>query len=355
MKTRIFVIGLATLTLLAITVGATAAYTLSVSNTVDTPQQEVTIEGETFTISEASIFNPGTVMDVAVEQSDDTIQDYRVVLYNSQRDRVTQSRRQTGNQEFSFNTTNLAPGSYLFAVNDGNFQTVHPVVINGFKVTVQTRTEVTADEQWGVTAELERLDEDAEIERVEVVLWNPSSGEAIDNSSASAESERTYSTQQTAPEAAGIYELRVVVFGPSKVAGEDENEAIASSDAVEIEVNQPDRGDSPTPTPDEDESALNGGGTGGTSSDTEGGSDDAETEDSNGVTPTVTPTLTVTETVGNSTRASNDSTPTDSDVITPSERDSTLTETPPEEQPGFGIDGVVAALLGLILISARRR
>lgn len=340
---RALAVGVAVLLLVgAVTAAsASATYTLTVSNSVDGPAQEFTVEGETFGVSSLSYYERGEPIEASVTRSGGDGADYELLLYDSERRIEKDTRPQSGDGEFTFATDDLPAGTYVLVVDERDFEAVHPVVVQGYDVRFDTQTTVAAGESWTATADLDAYEDAPAVHSVEFVLLGEDTEERF---RASETAEGSYEATVTAPDGTGEYSFGVIVRGTNEVEdGEREPIAVGEPVTLSVESGGSDGGD-----------GADGG---------EGGEATATPADG---TATATPdgdpeTGMETET---DSRSTDDPTPTgtaDADgPITPAEPTAT-TDGPGDEaagvdeQPGLGAGTALAALLATLALLAARR
>lgn len=317
---------------------AAASYELEVSNSIDGPAQEFTVEGETFTVSSLSYHEPGDPIEASVTQSGGDGAEYELLLYDAERRIEKNTRPQSGDGGFTFATDDLSAGTYVLVVEEDDFEAVHPIVVQGYDVQFDTQTAVATGESWTATADLDAYEDAPAVHSVEFVLLGEDTEEQFE---ATATGEGSYEATVRAPERAGQYRFGVTVRGSNEVE-DGEREPIAVSDPVTLDVQ--DGG-----------SDVGDGADGG-----EGGEDTATPADgADTATPDVAPEVGETATESPSTVDPTGTADGDG-PITPSEPTGS-SDGPGNEgsgvgdQSGFGTGTVLAALLASLAVLAGRR
>jgi hypothetical protein len=219
------------------------ATSVTVSPAVDVPDRTTSFQGQTFTIRAIGRAQQGeklTVSTVAPAGGS-----YNIYLYNSDR-QIEKSRSATGEATVTFDTADLraGTGSYTVALyQDGVAQTIHPVVVPAYSVTLDAPTTVTTDEELSITGTLQTY-EDVTIERVEVVIVNADTTRR--ETVAQSESMRYATNVSTAGLAEGTYDVYLLVRGTKTM--QDQNELIALSDTQSLAVTAPSTPTTEAPT-----------------------------------------------------------------------------------------------------------
>lgn len=318
---------------------AAASYELEVSNSVDGPAQEFTVEGETVRVSSLSYYEPGDPIEASVTQSGGD-GEYELLLYDAERRIEKNTRPQSGDGEFTFATDDLSAGTYVLVVEEDDFEAVHPIVVQGYDVRFDTQTAVATGESWTATADLDGYEDAPAVHSVEFVLLGEDTEERFE---ATATGEGSYEATVRAPESAGQYSFGVTVRGTNEVE-DGEREPIAVSDPVTLDVQ------------DGGPDSEGGDGADGGGEDTATPADGADT-----ATPDGDPETGETATASPSTA---DPTPTgtaDGDGPTTPAEPTATTGGPGndgagvDDQPGFGVGAALVALLASLALLAARR
>lgn len=336
---------------------------------VDVPEQSVTFEGESYSISAIGMVDPDGSFDVVVEtDSDET---FNVNLRNSERDVVEARSRVTADETLTFDADGLAPGTYTLQVEDGLTQALGPVVVQAYDVsspepdhegaTVEPGDDVT------VTTTLTDL-EPRPISEVELVVWNGDSHDRLSMAEAGDHSyEKTVSDLEE-----GSYEMYVIVYGEDEIQDRDQKEMIAVSQPTSLAVQESDddNGDdpgsgetTPTPTPTETPSEK------ATETPTSTETSDATTTETPTETPTSTETSTETpdaNTTESPTEPATDTStdepaatdePTTTDVPTATD-DGPITPAPTDQEPTSGetaLTGIPQFLIAVLVLGLAAR
>lgn len=320
---------------------AETQYDLTIPGSIDTPPREVTIEGQTHTVSAVGRAAPGD--DLAVTVAAPTDASYQVLLYNGDR-QIEDSKDGTGEQTVEFGLTGYDPGSYLVALyKDGDYKAVHPVVVRGYTVSmddVPPRAETNTELTVSVTAEQVENVEDPE--SVTVVLATDDHDVQVTAAQASGQTyEATLSLDPFTPGEARIY---AVVQGSETAFTDDRKEVLGISDTTTVSIYEPtttttttSRDTTTTPPTDTPEPTA---------------TTTTITTLTNSTDPTASPppSTTTSETTSVSTSA----TSTDDPVITPNQSTTTTPSPSTPGIPGFTLVSTALALLCAGLLAARR-
>lgn len=326
--------------------GGAGTYGLTATRDVDVPERTLTIEGDQFTVSSVSTLRAGDRLEADVQAPDDT-EEYGVLLYDADRQIVQSTRSDlTGDRTVSFETDDLEPGSYLLAVDANGVRAVHPVVVQGYDVTVDAPSTAEPGAELAVTVDLAPRAGNPPVDRVELAVLGE---DVVDEATATRRDDGTYTATLTAPDREGEFRLGAVARGTETVKGGNENVVVAVSQPATLSVEGSDDGGSETtrqPAGGDRSSGTS------TSTPTPSATETTQTTDRATVTPTATesrdPTETPTPTV------------TEDGPITPAGADGTDEDV--EERgglgadgPGFGAPAALAALLGAADLLRRRR
>ncbi|GAB6878820.1 hypothetical protein JCM17823_10940 [Halorubrum gandharaense] len=322
-------------------------YSIDVENSIDTPEQQVEIEGNSYTIS--SIARVVAPDDIVIEHSGPSGEQYDVYLYDSAGDiRQEQFNQEEGDPPVEFSTDDETPGTFVAALEDDNnaIAAIHPVVIAAYDVSLDgVPDEMTAGEEVSVTAELSSIEE-RPIEEVQLVVWN---GNSEDELSMTDEGDGTYTATYDEFEE-GDYELYVAVRGEDEVEVKDELEILGLSDSSSLTVNEADNGGN----------GGSGGGGGGGGGGGAGAGDGETTTPTETETPTETGTPTTTptetETPTETVESTESETPTETETGTESGPITPATEDPDDrsddDAPLYAVQGLFAVVL--LLAGGRR-
>jgi hypothetical protein len=295
-----------------------STYQLSVPNSVETPDRVVTLEGDEYTVSAIGVVSPGESIEAAVPNAPEDA-DYSVYLYDHTRN-IVDTDAMTGPGTATFDTDGYAAGSYLLVVNgpDGNYRTVHPVIIRSYEVSVDAPDRAEAGETIQLTVSVENVAGTTDdLESVQVVLSKNGDDRAM---TATKESDGTYTVETTLSET-GEYLVYANVRGPDET--DDRKELLGATNANTIEI----RDATPTPTATPTASSSSGG-----------GNANSQPDDTATPTATMTPTATATATPTDGETATESPTPTETatatqtatsdEVVTPNTDATTQTSVP---------------------------
>lgn len=295
-----------------------AAFGVEIAGSIDTPDREVTVEGDQYTVSAIGVVDPGEPIEASIDAPENT--SYDVYLYDEDRRaiEVISDAGATATFDGDYST-----GSYVVAVwVDGNVRAVHPVVVRSYEVTVDAPAEVEPDTQIEFAVNAETVPGTPEnLDTVQVVVSNDGDEREL---TATETSDGSYTVTTTLSEA-GDYLVYANVRGSDSARGEKILLGVSRSTTVTVQDS----------TPTSTTTATDAGGSGGdeTPTTTSTSTDTATPSDTSTATATTTPTETPTATdpstpaTQSATSAENTatSTPTPSNVLTPN--GSSTTET----------------------------
>lgn len=339
-----------------IAVGATATAqptaSITAADAQPIPEQQLTIEGATFTPATVSVHDPGDTLSVDITVSNDAL--YRVPIYNTQEQIVTQERR-SSDATLEFDLGGYTAGTYMVTVvQDGTYLALHPLLVRGYDVSVDAPASAPADGTVTIDASVRKLRGET-LEYVEVVVTDGDQRVRTRMSGNDGEYSATVDLTDLEP---GSYEVYATIRGSTDAYGEAEFLGVNEGVPLELEA--------ATPTP-------GGGGSGGgddptptetpTRTVTQGTPVVTATSTVTASTPTGTPTATdstatpTSATVGPTTSPTTTPTPTDDGVVTPASPPPSSSPTPTTGQPGFGplALGLASALVALLVRRADRR
>jgi hypothetical protein len=325
---------------------AQTQYDLTIPGSIDTPPREVTIEGQTHTVSAVARSAPGNDLGVTVTAPADA--SYQVLLYNGDR-QIEDSKDGTGEQSVQFDLKGYEPGSYLVALyKDGDYKAVHPVVVRGYTVTVtDVPPRAETNSQFAVSVTAQKVENVEEPESVSVVL---ASGEHDVQVTATHTSGQTYeaalSLETFPPGDARVY---AVVQGSDTAFTDDRKEVLGMSDTTTVSIYEPTT--TTTTTPPSSPTATTVGGSPTTTPSTKTPAPNTTTTTNPDPTKSMSTTATSTSPTENTTTSTTSAT--DDDVITPNQSTTTPSPTTPGI-PGFTLVGTALALLCAGLLAVRR-
>lgn len=271
------------------------SYAISSPDTINIPDKSVTVDGESYPVTEIILSEDGSPISVSVDAPADA--DYDLYLYNHDRQVVAmQSMSGSGTAEFA--SDSLDPGSYVLGVYgpDGTFKDVIPVVVAGYEVAADAPDSVDSGSAFTVTADLTERRETPSPSAVEVVV---SQDEAVVSTvTATQESSGTYAATVDGLDP-GSYTLHVNVRGTEEA--QDEKQVVGVSQLSTVTVS-------------EATTAANGG-----SDDSTGGGDDTGSDESDATDDREASTTTPGETTSTapvSTASATDETTTPSSTTT---------------------------------------
>lgn len=328
--------------------GVTAAqsdYELTVDGAESVPDRTVTIEGSDYRVDAISQVRPGEDIVVRVAAPSDDAS-YRVRLYDSEMNNVATDRGSGSDStiRFASDCQDCPPGTYMVALyEDGVMLDIHPVVIEGYDVSLTIPDSEPAGGSVTATVEVTDAALSGSPYAVEVALGN-GDGEAR-RVTATHDSGTTYTADVDLDGLdPGTYTVYAGALGEDRIRDSDERESLGISTSHTLSIESRDTSNGGDEGSTGGEGGESDGGTPGTATPTRTATDGNGT-----TTPTTTPTVTNAGTPGGSGIATSTPTPTDaSNVITPNQGTATATEAPAtteDDAPGPPLVAVVAAVL----------
>ncbi|WP_246988321.1 hypothetical protein [Halorientalis marina] len=352
--------------------GQSEEYDISVDGSIDTPDREITFEGDSYHVSAVKQADSGDTATVNVEAPSDRL--VKVLLYNSDRQIVEQKTlSEAGSGSVSFDLSSISTGSYMFVVqHSGETQAVHPLVIRAYDVSMTAPSEATTDETIELSATLTQLQSES-MSGVEFVILNDAQTLRVD---ATGDGDSYQATADLSSLDAGTYSVYATVRGTEEVEGNKVRLGLSQPQSLTISEESTTTSDGSsggnsgsdgsggsgssdgggavapsTETPTEIPTTVSGTNTTATgqqqtSPDTTAASDSAQTPD------TATPTASGQE----MTTTSAGTTTTESNAITPRSPTSVASSTTTTTGPGFGAGlASIAALVGAVSLARRQR
>jgi len=146
-------------------------YDLTVDGAIETPERTVTIEGEDYTLRSVGAVDPGDDIVADITAPSDAV--YDVELRNAD-EQVVSELRMTDSGTVTFDTGNLGldPGTYAVVVlDDQHIETLRPVVVSGYELTVDPPASVAPGESAEITVDVTDAARNSAPEGVEVVAY----------------------------------------------------------------------------------------------------------------------------------------------------------------------------------------
>ncbi|WP_252699764.1 hypothetical protein [Natronosalvus vescus] len=284
---------------LAMLVGASSGYELTVDDGISTPTQSVEIDGDEYDIEGVGVVTPGDQISITVTSAED----YRIFLYNQDGQSefnagwsADEEHITIGTADDDLDTAELAPGTYLLSLEprgEGR-QAVYPVVVEGYDLELSFPNEIDSSSALEVTATVERTALDEEPADVSVAIWD---GDDVTELTLDRDGEGSYSTVLEAGSLeSGTYD---VYGGISSDSSDGHHSALAvtnggtltvftdsddSDDAGDHDDADSDDSDDAADEREGDDSDDSGESDSGASDDgdTDGAADDSDSDDSGG-------------------------------------------------------------------------
>ena len=334
---------------------AAQEYDIDVDNTVDVRTETVEVDRPGFSgsyeIDEITVQNPEESLTVDVTVPDDADPtEVELQLVNANEQLVADATVGADLQvTFDQATMDLSPGSYSLLLVDTATQTLTPVVISGYDISVTHPAEVNQNNELAIEGTVENTAADTAPESINVVLWNSDTEKRI---KASTTDDGAYSANMSVSDLSpGEYNIYVTANGGAEYRGETEIKAIGQGNGVSITESQENGGDGGDENSN-DSGDSNSGGSGGSSGSNSGTSTDTGGSDSDDAASESDDDGSDSEDGSSESSDSNDdeNAETDSGTIEPSDDESSDTDTPDETSsddstPGFGIVIVTIALV----------
>jgi len=215
-------------------VGA-GAYDLRAENAIETPEETVTFEGNSFTIDHIGVVDHGGTITASVTAPNDS---HSVELRNSDQDPViVKDERDDGTVSFDTESLELDPGSYMLLLYDQNYQEAVPVVVSGYNIDA-TATESTGSDLT-ISATVTPTASSGQPSSVEAVVWDGEESKRVTLDGSGDSYEETVSLS----EFDDSYEVYVSALSDETLY-EDEKEILGISEATLSEESGSDNGDS---------------------------------------------------------------------------------------------------------------
>ena len=342
---------LATL-LISASAGVTAnpEYKITLEDGFDTPNQEVELEGASFTVRGVAGISAGETITASITQPEDD--SYRVYVYGTRNgNRVIMDRKYVGSgSSVSFDTDGYDAGSYTVALYaDNDYQAVYPFVVRGVELSTSVPDSVTHGQELAVDTSISQQEDDIELTGVEFVLAGTDTSRRIEATSDTEDYSATFSTEGLA---SGEYRVYAVAKNDSQTpTGSEELIGLSAPQTVSVDTQET------TETgPSDPGSGGDGGGSSGETDETTAASTPATTTTVTATPATNTTTATETTSSDPTTQSSitdrpsvttSENTATPDNVINPS---SETASTTPTTTPGFTILLTVVAIGGFLLV-----
>ncbi|MDB9235644.1 PGF-pre-PGF domain-containing protein [Halorubrum ezzemoulense] len=292
---------LAVLGVFAGVVAADGSYEITVENgEIDVPEREVSVAGQDITVTSVAPIEQGEALDISTSTTQDS--PYDVILYNSDMNFEAFEPGLSGDESITFQTGGLAPGTYGVVIDTGEVETVQPVVIEAYQMSLSAPSEVNRSENASADISLDETNPEPEV--VEVVLANNTVNKRV---SAERTAEGEYTAAIPTEYEPGEYRLYAAARNETGGSGLTDAEILSLSDEYTLTITESERetdeqdgedetdeqndgqtGGSENTGDDTNSGGTTGGGSGGSDGGTSGGvppTSDSDTETQDG-TPT---------------------------------------------------------------------
>ena len=189
---------------------------ITVEDSIDTPEETIELEGNTYEVSSIAERSPGDKLTAEVTIPETTDED--LFLYNSDTEIDVFKRGLNDGDSATFDTSSLEPGTYMLALRiDGNYEAVHPVVISGYDMELSHPTETAPSESVTVTADVVQTHTDRPLDGVDVVVHG--AGNTIDVTADQIDDETYEATVDFDEHAEGDYQVYAAARNGGDTAG----------------------------------------------------------------------------------------------------------------------------------------
>ncbi|KAB1198234.1 MULTISPECIES: cell surface glycoprotein [Haloferax] len=328
---------------------AATGYGITSSDDIDTPDQTVTIDGTEYDVSSIGRVYKNDALTIDTNAPAGT--SYDIYIYNDDRN-IVDTAAAEGDDSASFDTSYFgSPGSYVAAIYiDGSIERIHPVVVSGYRVSVDAPKSAPKGEDITVDLSLSKVTDIQDPYSVEVVVAQGNS--VVKRIDASQTGSLSYQATLSNDLNKGDYNLYAVARSETTVDGK--HELVGISDTQQLTVK------SRTTT------TANSGDGSSEATETTTATPTATTTTASTPTPTTTesPTTTTEHTSTESPTTTSESVTTtvtsqttDSSVLTPNNdnTDSSSKTTTESSLPAPWLSALGILFTGLILVIRRRR
>lgn len=245
MPSRIVLIFLGLLIVVGGSSSATAdGYAISVSDSLDTPTRTITLSGDEYNVSAIARVKPGESFTVNVSSRPSA--DSRVLIFNADQQLIDQAPSEADDRlVFTAPNPPFTPGSYAISLSaNGTHQTIHPLVIQGFRVTLDGPSQAEQGSTIDVTVSITRTVGQEPSTGVEIAIVNETNTFRV---TATNQSTGTYTVSVSLSSiSSGDYRMYAAVRGTKEAFGEEELLGISDQQWLRIATNS-----SSEPTDDE--------------------------------------------------------------------------------------------------------
>lgn len=356
---------------LAISSAAGNGYSVTVDDSIETPEREITVDNETHVVSEISDIEPGNDFTAKVSVPDS--HSYRIEIWGMKDESWRRMENtfvdSSDDDTHTFDTTHYWEGSYVLAVRNASnhsIEAIHPIIVSGCDVAIQMPASIDAGESVNGTVTIYETSDSTEVQKVEVVVLN---GSRSVSTEASKTSEGEYAaTVDLSGWSPGTYKVYAMVQNSSKTPN-GQYEPIGMSAPNTIEISEKTDTTTTTTSNDGNNGGENNGGSETTTTTTATPTTTTTTKNSTStITQTDTPSSTTTPTTSTPTKTTqgNTSTPTETESSTPTQTTTenvispnTTTSSPETTTEGtthgFTVLIAIFGLLAAVLLTKRRR
>ena len=254
------------------------AYSISSADTVNIPDSEVTVDGNSYPVTEIILKQTRSPISVSIDAPSDS--SYDLYLYNHDR-QVVAMKDMSGSGIAEFASDQLESGSYVLGIygSDGTFKAVIPVVIAGYEVSVDAPSSVEHGSSFTVTADLTQQRDSPSPSKVEVVL---SQDEKVVSTIPTTQASSSKYTATVEGRESGSYTVHVNVRGTEEAQGEKQIIGASQTSTVTVSTITTTEESTPGDSDPRYEDSQSGASDDGDENDTAGGSTNRDGDDEAG-------------------------------------------------------------------------
>jgi len=270
---------LGVISLIPAAIGA-PAYSISATPSIDIPEQTTTYQGTEYTVDSITRLYDGESVNINADAPSDATYDINLRGPDNE---IISSERKSGDSIHTIEYFGTGEaGTYAVTIYDDNDpQTVHPVVLAGYEISVQSPDSVRSGDSVTVEADLteQSIAKHSNLDYVELIIGNE---DVQVQQRLESQGDSTYATSVSTTDLdTGTYNMYVTVRGDEDVR--KRAEFLAVSDQIEITITEQ--------STESSGDSTDGGSTGGSV----GGTEQTATATERTTTSTPTATLTTTE------------------------------------------------------------
>lgn len=224
---------------------------LSVAGSVDTPTETISIDefNSEYDVNSYATVRSDESLGVDVTASED--EEFDVYLYDSDK-QIPDDSNVTGSGSITFDMDSREPGTYLLMLAEGNnYIDIHPVVVNGYDVTIETPNDVSPDDETvSVTADITPTALEDDPAGAEIAVWNDD--EVIRETAEETDDGQYEAVFSSNVFEDGSYSVSAVAHGDETIDGNPEPLGISDTGSLSVSDSQNDDSDSDDGVDDSD-------------------------------------------------------------------------------------------------------